>query len=513
MALNDPYGLLASGVPPDIAAQMMGLTREQAVAQALAQQSQSPLSAPDTKGRFQGRVSPMSAIAKVIEAYMAKQGLDANDQKMADLAGKVTTRKAQAFRDYQDMRDGAPAQSLPEPVAKDEEGNAMPAAMKDAVPGNPRAAVAAALQNPMLANSPLIAADLKKIEPNWAVHKSYDAAGRETQVLVNLNNPSETKAFGGSKSYEPKAIQTTDAKGNPVTKFAVPDPNAAPLPAPVEQKYENAGGTIEPVAKFVNPNEPAKPIVKTISPDARLSDARQRQLNGILDGSSPVSDLGPLVDSIGNHDVKLPPPPMNARNPASLNRYSQLVAEVKQKYPEWNAPDYDAAQAGLKQFTYGKNGNTVRSLSVLQEHGGTLRDAVSALNNNDNQLFNRVANTVAEKTGGTAPTNFDAVKNIYKDELVKAILGSGGALGDRESADKTLARVNSPAQLLGVMDQYDKLMAGQLHGLRRQYEQTTKRKDFDRFLSERAKEVGNATAAGANSELFSAADAILGGKP
>jgi len=78
-------------------------------------------------------------------------------------------------------------------------------------------------------------------------------------------------------------------------------------------------------------------------------------------------------------------------------------------------------------------------------------------------------------------------------------VGSGGALGDRESMEKTLDASNSPAQLKGVVSTYQELMAGQLAGLNKQYESTTGRRDFGRFLTDEAKDLFAHTAVGRQS--------------
>jgi hypothetical protein len=65
-------------------------------------------------------------------------------------------------------------------------------------------------------------------------------------------------------------------------------------------------------------------------------------------------------------------------------------------------------------------------------------------------------------------------------------------LHDREEAAKTIDAANSPAQLKGVIKQYKELMKGQLDGLRKQYEATTGKSDFDKkFLSEAAQGVAH----------------------
>jgi len=67
------------------------------------------------------------------------------------------------------------------------------------------------------------------------------------------------------------------------------------------------------------------------------------------------------------------------------------------------------------------------------------------------------------------------------------ISGAGGGVADRERALAGIDKASSPAQLKGAIDTARRLMGGQLGGLKRQYEQSTGRKDFERFLSEDSK--------------------------
>jgi len=183
---------------------------------------------------------------------------------------------------------------------------------------------------------------------------------------------------------------------------------------------------------------------------------------------------------------QLPPISGNAsRNPK--NRL--IMAEVLQQNPNYTAQDYANASAAQKKFFGGKNGDMIRSFNVSISHLDTLSNLADALQNNDIPLINKFANMWEQQTGQPAPTEFNAAKKIVGDELVKAIVGSGGALGDRESMEKTLDASNSPAQLKGVVGTYQELMAGQLAGLSKQYESTTGRQDFGRFLTDEAKDL------------------------
>lgn len=174
-----------------------------------------------------------------------------------------------------------------------------------------------------------------------------------------------------------------------------------------------------------------------------------------------------------------------------------IMARVMQINPAYSGADYGTSAKAEKDFATGKQGNSVRSFNVALSHLDTLAKAADALNNGNMQVFNKIGNMVSSQTGNPAPANFDAVKHIVGDEIVKAITGSGGALGDRKAAADTLAAANSPQQLAGVINQYKELMVGQINGLRDQYKAATGRDDFDsKYLSEAARTVAHAGAGG-----------------
>lgn len=145
--------------------------------------------------------------------------------------------------------------------------------------------------------------------------------------------------------------------------------------------------------------------------------------------------------------------------------------------------DYAAKKKADVAFATGKQGDIVKSQNVAVDHMAVLRDLISGLSNGDVQLINKAANNWAEQTGSAAPTNFDGVKIIVGDEIAKAVIGGINAQADRENLQLQLSRVKSPEQLNGVLDSFVRLMVGQIDGNRRQYETSTGKKDFDKFLS------------------------------
>lgn len=183
------------------------------------------------------------------------------------------------------------------------------------------------------------------------------------------------------------------------------------------------------------------------------------------------------------------------RNTQMMNQIEKEVIEEQTrqgKTPEQvarSSAEFAAFTQGLKAFEAGgKDEPLVRSQNVAVQHLDVLGDAAKGLQNKNNQLINNYVNRWKAITGETGPTDFEGVKSIVGAELIKAVQGSAGALGDRDAIQRELNSANSPAQLSSMIDKYKRLMAGQLGGLRQTYDRLNTGISFDdRFLSPETK--------------------------
>lgn len=148
---DDLYGLQASGIDPAIAAKMIPLQRQQAIAEALLKQSMQPINVPQGT-----KIHPLQGVAQMVQAYMARRGLESADAERGKLSAENAEMAKTAMGDYETRRAGLPG--IVPATPNDDEGNPMPARAE--VKGDPRAAIAQAMSNPLLAKNPLIAADL-----------------------------------------------------------------------------------------------------------------------------------------------------------------------------------------------------------------------------------------------------------------------------------------------------------------------------------------------------------------
>jgi hypothetical protein len=122
---------------------------------------------------------------------------------------------------------------------------------------------------------------------------------------------------------------------------------------------------------------------------------------------------------------------------ALLNPKNQrILGRVMEINPQYDATTVSAKKAAAASFTSGPLGNALRSVSTANAHLDQLGELADALDNGNVQVVNKVQNYFSKATGSPNVTNFDAIKAIVGQEVVKAIVAGGGGVGEREEAAK-----------------------------------------------------------------------------
>jgi hypothetical protein len=192
---RDQYGIIASGLPPELDAEMRGLTRRQALAEAMLKQSQQ---APQGQmaGRFYVPPSPLQGIAQMVQSYVANKRLDDGDRKMGDVGRRYQSGVADAMVNYQRTKAGdpgrAPVLDPQETEQMADQGTPMPENV-GAVKGDPRKAIMDAMMNPYLRSNPYITAEAKQLEPKTLGRTMVIPATGET-VAVDSTWQAEQQA-------------------------------------------------------------------------------------------------------------------------------------------------------------------------------------------------------------------------------------------------------------------------------------------------------------------------------
>lgn len=232
---------------------------------------------------------------------------------------------------------------------------------------------------------------------------------------------------------------------------------------------------------------PASPLVKVVGNDGKPVFVPEGKAAGMrpYNEMTAASDdaLQATAEDVANYKLA---PPSGAR--LLSGNWPEVMKIVKSINPDYDATQFTTKNKARQSFATGRQGDIVRSLSVATDHLDQLSKAVDELKNGGVPAANKVANFFSQQTGNPAVNNFDAMKEIVGDEVVKAVVGATGASADREAIKKTFSAANSPQQLYGVIAKYKGLMGGQLKGLRQQYERTTGLKDFDNAISDNARQ-------------------------
>lgn len=205
--------------------------------------------------------------------------------------------------------------------------------------------------------------------------------------------------------------------------------------------------------------------------------------------SSPVppsigTDMDKMARGIANYSIK--PSSYMLRSPAG----QIIMGKVMQYNPNYDQKQYEIAQDTLKDFSTGTQGLAVKSFNVALQHLDVLDKLSQGLKNHDTRSMNSLVNMAKKQFGKSAPTAFDAAKQLVADEIQKAVAGVPGGESERSQLMDNISSASSPEQLQGVINTFEKLMVGQLSGLQREYESGTQRNDFsNRYLMPASKKL------------------------
>jgi hypothetical protein len=183
---------------------------------------------------------------------------------------------------------------------------------------------------------------------------------------------------------------------------------------------------------------------------------------GIDNTGKPIGGtMDSLVDMLGQNRLN----PTLALQRLTAPQRAAIVSQVQAKYPGWDETTYDAKKGAALKFTSGDLGNALRSVSTANAHLDQLGELADAMNNGNSPVVNKVQNWFATQSGQPNITNFDAIKAIVGQEVVKAIVAGGGTGNERDEAKAAFDNAKSPAQLKGAIQHYRAVMGAQATNL------------------------------------------------
>jgi hypothetical protein len=319
-----------------------------------------------------------------------------------------------------------------------------------------------------------------------------EAADWEKDIDQFVPNPK----FGqpGEPQYIDQRAAATAASGNPAkpipfetlggTKFLVPQPGGGYKAVDPSELLQ--GGGAQPQQQPQQQPQPQtqqqpQPQPAVQKPDTETIDETTGRREGYLKSLDPqVQDY---LKKVADYEI-------DPRTSSIKGGKREMLLSAVAKYdPTYNQNEFGTRAKAMKDFSTGQQGNSIRSFDVAIDHLDTLKKYTEALGSGNSRLVNEYRNKWLEATGSELPTNVQAVAPIVGAEVSKAIIGSNNALADREELRKPLQTANSVPQIMGAISAYQDLMAGQLKGLKKQYEDTTGKKNFDTRIRENTRNV------------------------
>lgn len=141
--------------------------------------------------------------------------------------------------------------------------------------------------------------------------------------------------------------------------------------------------------------------------------------------------------------------------------------------PNYDDKNYKAVQTLQTNFANPRSsdaGGMLIAFNTAIGHAYQLYQATDALQNNDLQALNRIAQRLNVETGQPAPQEFDAIKNALVGEIGKTFKGSAPDQVEMQEIGQTMSKVQSPAQAKGVIaDAYAHLLKTKAGNLVQEY--------------------------------------------
>lgn len=267
------------------------------------------------------------------------------------------------------------------------------------------------------------------------------------------------------------------------TQFREVTPSAIDPAVMARQKMDLGAANIEHIkAETGHLNEtPAQAAEKAF----QVEKAKLKAQSGELGGAGDTSGLSgqALMDSIKSSEPgmasivteliagKYPVPTGSAMRNPQIFRAMTLAGRVDDSFDAANYPTRVKTMGDAATGVLAKSNN---ALNTGIGHMMQLSDAVGGLNNFSNvplvnTTANYVKNKIIEHSGGTGPTNFEAVVNRVAPEITKIWRGVGGAEQDIKRDLDSLSMSNSPEQLQSAISQIAGLMESKLQSNEAQY--------------------------------------------
>jgi hypothetical protein len=209
-------------------------------------------------------------------------------------------------------------------------------------------------------------------------------------------------------------------------------------------------------------------VPKGFTPNPNASQLESADLQKDLKSKGvPIPANFESLYAVGHNAADLKTLPPNPRKGSGQMSAQEGLAFIRQYInPQYQEGDYAAASALSKELAstrQGTAGGSLLSAGVASNHLELLDQAAKALNNQDVQLLNRVANNLGVQVGDSPAVTFGAIADQVNQEVGKVVAGGTPHEAELDNLRKNLNSDQSPEQVKNVIRSYIGLMSGRVN--------------------------------------------------
>lgn len=154
----------------------------------------------------------------------------------------------------------------------------------------------------------------------------------------------------------------------------------------------------------------------------------------------------------------------------SANSRSQAAIQLRQLAFQTDPTLNDQRAQVRKGFTTGADGRNVGNLNTAVVHLDALGDLAKAMDNGPVQPGNEILNRVSTMFGGSAPTNYEGLRQAVAGEMDAALHGTSTIPG-RDAIAATMPAKAAPGQMAGIIDTNLRTLGQKLNTYQQRYQQ------------------------------------------
>lgn len=198
------------------------------------------------------------------------------------------------------------------------------------------------------------------------------------------------------------------------------------------------------------------------------------QSQALLRSVPPAQQGALLAVAAGDADLNKVFPTRTAAKSGQLDA-ARATSLVRLLNPEFNESLYTTKQQLNKDFTVGKEGQSIRSFGQFLVHADDVRVGSQGLLRTNSPLINEPLNALSSQIAGHPEVNKLMTDIMAARQEWQTFISSGHASNDDEkkSAAILMSDKSSPAQIMGVLGEMGKQAVGRLDQLNETYRTVT----------------------------------------